>query len=322
MKKQVHTIAFALLATAMACQSKGGGGSPPPPTDAVAARAPSAAQPAADPTPPPRTTRRRQSIRMEVKNVTVQLASGVTYNAWTFNGGIPGPILRATVGDTIDVTFVNKGTIPHSLDFHAADLAPNKHFPDVIPGDSMRYQWTPKVVGAFLYHCVTSPPAAHVGNGMYGAMIVDPATPRPAAKEIVLVQGDFYLTADSGGKPRSLAWDRLLNSAPDFVTFNGHASQYVEHPIAVPTHQLIRMYVVNAGPNRYSYFHLVGGMFDRVFLDASLKNPLEGVQTVSVPVGGSAIFELHLDEAGDYIFVTHAFSDVAKGASGLLRAGP
>ena len=107
--------------------------------------------------------------------------------------------------------------------------------------------------------------------------------------------------------------------APDFVVFNGHAAVYAKHPIRVRTGERLRLYVVNAGPNRFSAFHVVGAIFDRVYLDASLAHPLEGVQTVTVPVGGGAIFEVRLVEHGTYPFVSHAFADATKGAVGMFE---
>ena len=140
------------------------------------------------------------------------------------------------------------------------------------------------------------------------------------AKEFVLVQSEFYLTSDSAGRTRSLAWERLLSLAPDCVVFNGRAAQYATHPIDVHANELIRLYMVNAGPNRVSSFHVVGGIFERVFADGWVKPTYDGVQTVAVPVGGGAMFEIRLKEPGDYPFVTHAFADATKGAIGILRA--
>ena len=269
---------------------------------------------------PPRATARRQKIRLNVSNATVEISSGVNFSAWTFGGDVPGPFLRATVGDTVDFTLVNSATIPHSMDFHAAEIAPDKFYVNVMPKDSVQYRFVPRVAGVFMYHCGTAPVAAHIANGMYGAFIVDPAAPRPTAKEFVLVQSEFYLTTDTAGRPRALAWERLLSLAPDFVVFNGRAAQYATHPIAVQPSELVRLYVVNAGPNRVSSFHVVGGIFEHVFADGSAKASYDGVQTVAVPVGGGAIFEIRLREPGDYPFVTHAFADATKGAVGILRA--
>jgi nitrite reductase (NO-forming) len=209
------------------------------------------------------------------------------------------------------------------MDFHAAEIAPSKYYVNVVPGDSLHYRFVARVPGAFMYHCGTAPTAMHIANGMYGALIVDPAIPRSRAKEFVLVQSEFYLTpkADASGA-RSLDWSRLLGLVPDHIVFNGRADQYATHPLEVTSNQLLRLYVVNAGPNRISSFHVVGGIFERVFQDGSQANPLIGVQTVNVPVGGGAIFELRLREPGDYPFVTHAFADATKGAVGVLRAIP
>jgi nitrite reductase (NO-forming) len=209
------------------------------------------------------------------------------------------------------------------MDFHAAEIAPSKYYVNVLPGDSLHYRFVARVSGAFMYHCGTAPTAMHIANGMYGALIVDPATPRPRAKEFVLVQSEFYLTpkADASGA-KSLDWGRLLGLVPDHIVFNGRADQYATHPLDVRPNELLRLYVVNAGPNRISSFHVVGGIFERVFQDGSQANPLIGVQTVNVPVGGGSIFELRLREPGDYPFVTHAFADATKGAVGVLRAIP
>jgi nitrite reductase (NO-forming) len=270
---------------------------------------------------PVRSAQHLHHVRLEISNVTIQLAPNVKYDAWTFGGAVPGPFIRVTQGDTVDFTLINKAMMPHSMDFHAAEIAPSKYYVNVMPNDSIHYHFVPHVPGVFLYHCGTAPVAAHIANGMYGALIVDPTTPRPAAREFVFVQSEFYLDSVAPGKPRSLSWERLLSLAPDYVVFNGRAAQYAENPIAVKPGELLRLYVVNAGPNRFSSFHVVGGIFERVFVDGSQHSPLEGVQTVAVPVGGASIFEVRLKEAGDYPFVTHAFADATKGAIGIFRAG-
>jgi nitrite reductase (NO-forming) len=228
--------------------------------------------------------------------------------------------VRVTQGDSVDFTLVNNAAMPHSMDFHAAQIAPNKYYVNIAPKDSIHYAFVAEVPGVFMYHCGTAPVAAHIANGMYGALIVDPRAARPPAHELVFVQSEFYMTPDSTASPKTLAWDRLLGLAPDFVTFNGRASQYAEHPIDVKVNELLRLYVVNAGPNRVSSFHVVGGIFERVFQDGSLTNPLVGVQTVSVPVGGTSIFEIRLKQPGEYPFVTHAFADATKGGVGIFSA--
>jgi nitrite reductase (NO-forming) len=279
------------------------------------------AQPApVNPEAPPRANSRVVRVRFVIRDTIIQVSKSAAYRAWTFEGTVPGPTVRVTQGDSVDFTLVNSASMPHSMDFHAAQIAPNKYYVNVNPKDSIHYSFVAEVPGVFMYHCGTAPVAAHIANGMYGALIVDPRTPRPTARELVFVQSEFYLTPDSTAAPKTLAWDRLLSLAPDFVTFNGRSAQYAEHPIDVRVNELLRLYVVNAGPNRVSSFHVVGGIFERVFQDGSLTSPLAGVQTVNVPVDGATIFEIRLKQAGEYPFVTHAFADATKGAVGILSA--
>ena len=273
---------------------------------------------------PPLAAGNRHQVHLEVRDTVVTIAKGVTYKAWTFANTVPGPILHVRQGDTVDFTLTNRGSMPHSMDFHAAEIAPDRYYRNINPGESIQYSFEARVPGAFMYHCGTAPVAMHIANGMYGALIVDPPTPRPAARELVLVQSEFY-TAEAAveGGAHELDWNRMLSLAPEYVVFNGRASQYATQPIEVQPNELVRLYVVNAGPNRTSAFHVVGGIFERVFVDSTLENALQGVQTVDVPVGGGAIFEVRLREPGDYPFVTHAFADATKGGVGVLRAvGP
>jgi nitrite reductase (NO-forming) len=280
--------------------------------------------PPVDPVAPAPSRSRLVRVHLEIMNAKLTVDSGIIYDGWTFGGHSPGPVIRATQGDTIDFTLVNKAPMPHSMDFHAAEIAPSKYYTNVMPGDSIHYRFVARVPGAFLYHCGTAPVAAHIANGMFGALIVDPAQPRPAAREFVFVQSEFYVSPSPAGTAGafSLSWEKVLNQAPDYVVFNGRVAQYAKHPIKVPVNGLLRLYVVNAGPNRISSFHIVGAIFERAYLDGSTSHPLEGVQTVNVPVGGSSIFEVRLREPGTYPFVTHAFADATKGAVGMFEAEP
>lgn len=275
-----------------------------------------------DPEAPPRTTATLRRVRIEIHHAKMTIAPGVTYDAWTFDGRVPGPVIRVTVGDTVDFTLVNRAPMPHSMDFHAAEIAPDRVYINVMPGDSLHYRFVARVAGAFLYHCGTAPVAMHIANGMYGAILVDPRLPRTPAREFVLVQSEFYTQKGGGADSLALAldWQKLLGLAPDYVTFNGRSAQYATAPIVVKPREAIRLYVVNAGPNRIAAFHIVGAIFDHVYLDGTATPSLNGVQTVTVPVGGGAIFEARLAEPGAYPFVTHAFADATKGAVGILRA--
>ncbi|HET7041355.1 MAG TPA: multicopper oxidase domain-containing protein, partial [Gemmatimonadales bacterium] len=180
-----------------------------------------------DPAAPARSTSHRHKVRWEMKEARLDVTPQVTYQAWTFEGRVPGPILRVTVGDTVDFTLVNKAPMAHSVDFHAAQVAPSRVYTNVMPNDSIHYRWVAEVPGVFMYHCGTAPVAMHIANGMYGAVIVDPVRPRPAAREFVLVQSEFYEMAGAGkdSAVKVLDWNKLLSLAPDQVVFNGHANQ-------------------------------------------------------------------------------------------------
>ncbi len=327
-------ISLAALA-AVACQGRSRASSnvndlaepwtaPPPPADVShgeAAIGTAAAPAPIDPRAPAAPTARLVRVRFEVRQAHLAIAPGVTYEAWTFNGRVPGPTLRVRQGDTVDFTLVNHGMMPHSIDFHAAQIAPSRVYTNVMPGDSIAFRWSPRIPGAFLYHCGTAPVAMHIANGMYGALIVDPAEPLPPAREFVLVQGEWYtMPAADTAKALQLDWNKLLNGAPDFVTFNGIAHQYADHPIRVGAGELLRFYVVDAGPNRISAFHVVGAIFSKVYPDGVPAHAWEGVQTATVPPGGGMIFETRLAEPGIYPFVTHAFADATNGAVGMLEA--
>ena len=260
-------------------------------------------------------------IRMITAHVRHEVAPGIVYDAWTFDSIVPGPTIRVTAGDTVDFTLVNRAPIPHSMDFHAAEIAPDRAYRNIMPNDSVHFRFVARVPGAFMYHCGTAPVASHIANGMYGALLVDPKGGRPPADEFVLVQSEFYLTPPHGPDSlRGMDWGKVLGASPDYVVFNGVSARYATSPIPVASKRPLRLFVVNAGPNRVSAFHVVGAIFDRVYVDG-FGAALRGLQTWNVPVGSGAVFDLTLAEDGVYPFVTHAFADATKGAVGVLRAG-
>ena len=191
-------------------------------------------------------------IHMTLKDMVVEIAPGVRYNTWAFDGhGAPGPILHVRQGQTVQMTLTNGGTIPHSIDFHAARIAPNLAFRDVAPGESFTFHFTANDPGVFMYHCGTKPVLAHIANGMYGALVVDPATPLPKAdKQYVLVASEWYLNGDGVSAPASLDMSKARATMPDWTTFNGYANQYVTHPLTAKPGETVRFYVVAAGPTR------------------------------------------------------------------------
>jgi nitrite reductase (NO-forming) len=263
-------------------------------------------------------------VEMTLKDMVVEVAPGVKYNTWAFDGhGAPGPVVHVREGQTVEMTLVNGGAIPHSIDFHAARIAPNVAFRDVAPGESFTFRFKADDPGVYMYHCGTKPVLAHIANGMYGAIVVDPAKPLPKAdREYVLVASEWYLDGDGIEKPASLNMDKARAMAPDWTTFNGYANQYVTHPLKANPGETVRFYVVAAGPTLETAFHVVGTIFNRAWVNADVTNPPQnGVQTVAVAPGGGGVFDVKIDEPGVYPFVSHAFAHVDLGQVGLLQVG-
>jgi nitrite reductase (NO-forming) len=258
-------------------------------------------------------------VDLVAKHRKVTVAPGVKMNAWTFNGKVPGPVIRAEQGDTVEVTLRNADRMmAHSVDFHAAQISPQRGFADVPPGETRTFSFVARRPGVFLYHCGTSPVLQHIGMGMYGAILVEPAAGRQPAREKVLVQSEFYGPVKHGLIHPT--YKAMQSEDPTFAAFNGRAFHYRDNPIHVPVGEPVRLYVVAAGPTLGSDFHVVGEIFDTVQPDGNPLNVLNGVSTYGVPAGGGAMFELSFDEAGRYPFVTHSFRWADAGALGFFEA--
>ena len=263
-------------------------------------------------------------VHMTLKDMTVEIAPGVKYNTWAFDGhGAPGPVVHVRQGQTVEMTLTNGGAIPHSIDFHAARIAPNAAFKDVAPGESFTFRFKAGDPGVFMYHCGTKPVLAHIANGMYGAIVVSPAKPLPPVdNEYVLVASEWYLNSDGITEPASLDMAKARSMSPDWTTFNGYANQYVTHPLTAEPGETTRFYVVAAGPTLDTNFHVVGGLLDRAWVNGDMTSPPQiGVQTVLVPAGGGAVFDVKIADEGLYPFVSHAFAHVDLGQVGLLKVG-
>ncbi len=263
-------------------------------------------------------------VQMTLKDMTVEIAPGVKYRTWSFDGhGAPGPIVHVREGQMVEMTLTNGGAIPHSIDFHAARIAPDVAFKDVMPGQSFTFRFKANDPGVYMYHCGTKPVLAHIANGMYGAIVVEPAKPLPKAdKEYVLVASEWYMTSDGIEEPASLDIAKARAMLPDWTTFNGYANQYVTHPLTAKPGENVRFWVVAAGPTLDTNFHVVGTIFDRAWANADMaRPPQQGVQTVQVPAGGGGVFDVKIAEPGLYPFVSHAFAHVDLGQVGLLKVG-
>ncbi len=270
---------------------------------------------------PPAGTQRLKQLTVTALHQTSAIAEGVRVSLWTFNGTVPGPMFHVRQGDEVRVTFVNKTPMAHSVDFHAATTPWNVWYQPVAPGKSMTFSFTARDPGVFMYHCGTPPAFMHIGSGMYGAIIVDPATPLPPAREFALVESEFYVRP-AANNTFLVDPQKVLDVRPDYVVWNGFANQYQDHPLTVRAGERIRLHVMNAGPSLFSAFHVIGWIFDKVYVDGNPANTLRGIQTYTVPPGGGATFELTITQPGLYPFVTHAFAFTGKGAVGVIKVLP
>jgi len=261
---------------------------------------------------------------VEEKEMTV--AAGFVQAVWTFNGTVPGPVIRVKVGDTIRIHLKNPASnqLAHSVDFHASQVAWNDEMTSINPGEEKLYEWKADYAGVWMYHCGTSPALHHIANGMYGMVIVEPAAELPPVDaEFALVQSEWYLGPQ--GQPISLTKAAAGAPAPDYVAFNGVANQYKDNPIQVGTGDRVRVFVLDAGPNIDSSFHIVGTIFSSVTKEGihlvAGNDGNWGSQAVDLSPAQGAIIEFVAPEDGLYPIVTHAFNFVGRGALGLFQAG-
>ena len=256
------------------------------------------------------------------KDITV--AEGFVVHAWTFGGTVPGPTIRAKVGDTINVHLTNQGAMSHSIDFHASETAMNHQMVEIAPGETFTYTYKANYAGVWMYHCGTAPALHHIANGMFGMVIIEPKEGLPAVdQEFAFVQSEWYLGAQK--EPASYEKANQTAAAPDFVVFNGIANQYADNPIAIETGKKVRVFVLDAGPSVDSSYHVVGTIFDQVIKEGVwLRSGNEGnwgSQAVDLAPAQGAIVEFTAAEDGMYPFVTHAFNLVTHGALGIFSAG-
>jgi nitrite reductase (NO-forming) len=265
-------------------------------------------------------------LTLFAKEAKIVIAPNVTYDAWTFNGTVPAPTITVNQGDTINFKLINNDTMmAHSIDFHAAEIDWSTAYATVAPGQSKMFSFTVNYPGVFMYHCGAPPVLEHIANGMYGAIIVNPSTPLPAAPggQYVLIQSEFYLNQRPGTDGAYAGnFSEMLAATPDYVVFNGVANQYQKSPLPVLPNQLVRLYILNVGPNHWSAFHVIGALMDTVYVDGNPANVEHGLQTLNIPPSGGAIVEMYFrDPGGKNPFVTHDFADASKGAVGVFVVG-
>jgi nitrite reductase (NO-forming) len=282
--------------------------------------------------PPPIAKREPQRIRVDLHTIELEgrLAEGTTFGYWTFNGRVPGPMLRVRVGDTLEVHLKNgedSGLI-HSVDFHAATgPGGGAAATQADPGQEKSFTFKALVPGLYVYHCATPMVAHHIANGMYGLILVEPEDGLPPVdREFYVMQGEIYTQAEFGQHgPQEFSVEKLLNERPEYFVFNGAVGALSKiHTLKANVGETVRIFFGVGGPNYTSSFHVIGEIFDRVYNYADLISPpAQGIQTVTVPAGGATIVEFKLDVPGNYILVDHALSRAERGLIGILHAeGP
>lgn len=282
-----------------------------------------------DDLPPPIAKREPQTVRVDLVSVEVEgrLAEGTTFGYWTFNGKVPGPFLRVRVGDTIDIHLKNSAdsSMIHSVDFHAA-TGPGGGAAalQVNPGHEKSMTWKALVPGLYVYHCATPMVAEHIANGMYGLILVEPEGGLPRVdREFYVMQGEVYTDVPYGQHGSAeFSVEKLLNERPEYFVFNGSVGALTKlHPLRAKVGDNVRIYFGVGGPNYTSSFHVIGGIFDKVYALGGVQTPpLEGIQTVTVPAGGAAITEFKLKVPGNYTLVDHALARAERGLLGVLSA--
>lgn len=279
-----------------------------------------------DPTLPPVPPGPVKHFRVDVfQHVTKVSPEKPPTEVWSF--GVNGTFYRGTgvsapmvvnQGDKVKITLVNGGskamgvTMPHSIDLHAAEVDPGEAYADVPPGQSHSFTFVAKHPGVFMYHCATQPILMHTGAGMVGMFVVKPKNLPPSHHEFWITQQEYYL-----GEPGGAAdMQKMEAEQPDVIAFNGYANQYKEEPIVVDRGHRVRLWVLNAGPSKWTAFHVIGSVFDRTDVEGVIGHDS---QTISLAPSQGGYVELTLDQEGTYPFVDHSFGDMVKGVAGALQ---
>ena len=292
------------------------------------AQATDAANVARDPAdvPPPitRTAPTTVQVTLTAREVTAELADGTTYAFWTFDGTVPGPMVRVMEGDTVEFTLVNdlSSVNGHNIDFHAVNgPGGGAEVTNVAPGETATFTWKALHAGAFVYHCAFPPPMHHIAQGMYGAIVVEPVGGLPPVdREFYIMQGDWYTAGRLGNQGhQTFSNEKALAELPEYYTFNGHVQALTElYPLQAETGETVRVFFGVGGPNKGSNFHIIGEVFDRVY-SGSDETFTANEEAWYVPPGSVSTFEMFLDVPGSYTIVDHALYRVQKGAVGVLQ---
>lgn len=276
--------------------------------------------------PPPINRTEPETLRFELTTheVTAELADGTTYDFWTFDNTVPGPMIRAMVGDTIEITLVNPSDSisGHNIDLHAVNgPGGGAAVTNVLPGETKTFSFKALNPGIYVYHCAYAPPQHHIAQGMYGAILIEPVGGlEPVDREFYVMQGDWYTLGNFGSQGHQVfSSEKALAEQPDYFTMNGHVNALTTiYPLQANVGETVRVFFGVGGPNIGSNFHIIGEVFDKVFT-GSPDTFIANEEAWYVPPGSVAAFEMHLDVPGEYLLVDHALYRTQKGAAGILK---
>ncbi|MEW6596795.1 MAG: copper-containing nitrite reductase [Pseudomonadota bacterium] len=282
--------------------------------------------------PPPLAERGPTSVHVDLEAVelTGRLSNKATYQYWTFNGKVPGPMIRVRVGDTVTLSLKNAADsiMMHNIDLHAVNgPGGGAVATEVTPGETKGFTFKALTPGLYVYHCATPMVSNHISNGMYGMILVEPPGGLPKVdREFYVMQGELYTTAPYGeAGAQEFSVEKLLAEHPEYIVFNGAVGALTQtHPLKAKVGEKVRIFFGVGGPNLTSSFHVIGTIFDHAYDFGAVESPpLQGVQTVTVPPGGATIVDLSLPVPGRFVLVDHALSRMEHGLAGYLVAeGP
>jgi nitrite reductase (NO-forming) len=263
-------------------------------------------------------------VNLEVVEKEGELADGVQYIFWTFGGSVPGSFIRGRVGDEVEFTLKSNpnNKFPHNIDMHAVTgQGGGAEASFVVPGQQKTFKFKLMKPGLYVYHCATPPVGMHIGNGMYGMFLVEPEGGLPKVdKEYYVMQGDFY-TMGKNGETGMQAFDmnKAIAEQPEYVLFNGNKNALVgKNKLKAKVGESVRLYMGNGGPNLVSSFHVIGEIFDKVYIGGG-TTVAENVQTTLIPSGGAAILEFKVESPSELVLTDHSiFRAFNKGALGIL----
>ncbi|MAP80838.1 MAG: nitrite reductase, copper-containing [Aequorivita sp.] len=277
------------------------------------------------PTPVGKRMAKKLIVDLEIQEREGEMTSGVKYVYWTFGGTVPGSFIRTRVGDEIEFHLKNHpdNKLPHNIDLHSVNgPGGGAESSFVAPGHEKVFSFKVLNPGLYVYHCATAPVGMHIANGMYGLILVEPEGGLPPVdKEYYIMQGDFYTEGKYGERGlQPFDMQKAIDENADYVVFNGHVGAMTgDNAITAEVGETVRLFVGNGGPNLVSSFHVIGEIFDKVYVEGGdLVN--ENVQTTLIPAGGAAIVEFKVEVPGTFILVDHSiFRAFNKGALGMLK---